>query len=63
MPDPWIISYGDIKLKAMLTNFKHTGFSEQEENWSDDRKVQKPSRILFAYTGAASMILAKVVIM
>lgn len=63
MPAPWIISYGDIKLKAILTSFKHTGvFPEQEENWKWMlEKLRKPSRILnlFAYTGAASMILAK----
>lgn len=63
LPEPWFLSFGAVKLKAQLTSFKHTGiFPEQEENWNWMlSKLQKPSKILnlFAYTGAASMILAK----
>lgn len=68
LPDPWILSYGDVKLKAMLTSFKHTGvFPEQADNWQwmlerlNFKLLNLQPRILnlFAYTGAASMILAK----
>lgn len=63
LPEPWLLSFGEVKLKAVLTSFKHTGiFPEQEENWNWMlAKLAPKSKILnlFAYTGAASMILAK----
>lgn len=67
IPPTWNIEFGVTKLKARLTPFKHTGiFAEQSANWnwmtkqSGDGK-KKPLTILnlFAYTGAATVVLAK----
>ena len=64
---PWPVNYQDTKLLARLTPFKHTGiFAEQASNWKWmlDRlsgKFASPAKILnlFAYTGAATVILTK----
>lgn len=61
LPEPWVLNFENIKLLAKLTNFKHTGvFPEQAANWhwikeSGAKRVLN----LFAYTGAATMVLAK----
>lgn len=71
MPEQWVISYGDMKLRLGLTSFKHVGvFPEQAPNWDYivsqinrlkennlKRSVTDPPRVLnlFAYTGAASL--------
>ena len=68
LPEPWLMNFGEVKLKAQLTSFKHTGvFPEQEANWLwmiENLKLKNQNgkcRVLnlFAYTGAASMVLAK----
>ena len=71
MPEQWVVSYGDMKLRLGLTSFKHVGvFPEQAPNWdyivSQVRRLKEnnlkksvtdPPRVLnlFAYTGAASL--------
>jgi 23S rRNA (cytosine1962-C5)-methyltransferase len=68
LPETWLIDFTDAKLVARLTPFKHTGiFAEQAANWEwslENLKFKEKNlklRILnlFAYTGAASVILAK----
>lgn len=65
MPQQWVISYRNIKLRLGLTSFKHLGiFPEQASNWdyiteaigniSDKASVLN----LFAYTGGASVAAA-----
>lgn len=62
----WPVQFGDLTLLARLAPYKHTGvFPEQEENWQWMRQAGKRAgrelRILnlFAYTGGASVALAK----
>lgn len=61
----WKVNYLDLTFKVAPTGFKHTGlFPEQAANWdyitqkvsSSKRKINALN--LFAYTGAASMVLA-----
>ncbi len=74
MPNPWIVNFDDVKFLLKLSPFKHTGlFAEQAAQWewmslrikdSSFTKVsadKKGLRILnlFAYTGGATMVLAK----
>ncbi len=75
MPDPWIISWTEVKFLLKLSLFKHTGlFAEQTAQWewmenrlkTKDLKLKnadlglKPKILnLFAYTGGATMALAK----
>lgn len=75
LPYPWVINFQDVKFLLKLSPFKHTGlFAEQAAQWewilekiSNDKfqisnKIQIPKlKILnlFAYTGGASMVLAK----
>jgi 23S rRNA (cytosine1962-C5)-methyltransferase len=67
LPDPWIIQFADAKFLLKLSPFKHTGlFPEQAAQWEWMLKELKDSKIerlkilnLFAYTGGATMILAK----
>lgn len=66
VPKSWIINYnGKIKLIAKLSPFKHTGiFAEQAAQWDWMEKLSTksaPLKILnlFAYTGAATMVLTK----
>lgn len=69
LPAFWNIGYKDLTFKVMPMGFKHTGlFPEQAVNWertgnivrkavSEGRKVKILN--LFAYTGGASVALAK----
>lgn len=71
IPAPWIIKWGDVSFLLKLSPFKHTGiFAEQAANWEwmtnkvqkAELKTQNPKlKILnlFAYTGGATMVLAK----
>ncbi len=70
MPAEWVVEFGDLKMQVKLSPYKHTGvFPEQEENWKWMRaeaqraaaRVGRELRILnlFAYTGGATMALAK----
>lgn len=61
--EPWVISYGAIKLELRLSQSKNIGiFPEQQTNWDWlSKKVKPGSKILnlFAYTGAASLVCAQ----
>jgi len=66
LPEHWTTILGDLRLVTRLAPYKHTGiFPEQQENWSWMRgEAQKSGRVLsilnlFAYTGGASIALAK----
>lgn len=65
MPADWQISYNDVKFLAKLSPFKHTGvFAEQAGQWEWMTKqltgLAKLNILnLFAYTGAATMVLTK----
>ena len=64
MPDSWELAWGDARLTAALTSFKHTGiFPEQAPNWqwSKERieQMAQPKVLnLFGYTGIASVVAA-----
>ena len=66
LPESWNISYRDLTFKVKPMGFKHTGlFPEQAVNWdacsalikNAGRKIKVLN--LFAYTGGASVALAK----
>jgi 23S rRNA (cytosine1962-C5)-methyltransferase len=69
MPDRWQIAYQykelSLKLRLALTSFKHVGvFPEQSQNWNylydaiKNMPVEQPAALnLFAYTGAASLVM------
>ena len=69
LPPFWNIGYKDLTFKVMPMGFKHTGlFPEQAVNWERTgaivrRAVQAGRRVkvlnLFAYTGGASVALAR----
>lgn len=69
LPQSWNISYGELTFKVMPMGFKHTGlFPEQAVNWETTgaivrRAAEKGRKVkvlnLFAYTGGASVALAK----
>lgn len=66
LPESWNISYKDLTFKIRPMGFKHTGlFPEQAVNWermaSLVKRADRPVKILnlFAYTGAATVALAK----
>ena len=66
MPDEWQITYKDLCFSLKPMNFKHTGlFPEQAVNWDAMRKLVKQANSelkilnLFAYTGGATVALAK----
>lgn len=66
LPEHWPVSFGDLELFVRLAPYKHTGvFPEQKENWDFGRaEALKPGRPLtvlnlFAYTGGATVALAK----
>lgn len=66
MPEHWDMTFSDIALRVRLAPYKHTGvFPEQEENWNWARLQGKKSAKsltvlnLFAYTGGATVALAK----
>jgi 23S rRNA (cytosine1962-C5)-methyltransferase len=69
IPKLWTIGFNNIKLLLKLSPFKHTGlFAEQAANWEwalsklSELKVESGKfkvLNLFAYTGGATMVLAK----
>ncbi len=66
MPEHWPVAFGDLQLHVRLAPYKHTGvFPEQRENWdwarAQAKKLGRPLTILnlFAYTGGATVALAK----
>lgn len=69
LPKEWNISYRDLTFKVHPMNFKHTGlFPEQAVHWDQTgaliRKAKESGRSvkvlnLFAYTGGASVAMAK----
>ena len=70
MPEEWNIHYKDLTFKIKPTGFKHTGlFPEQAANWdimraliqTEKGKRSEPVKILnlFAYTGGATVAVAK----
>jgi 23S rRNA (cytosine1962-C5)-methyltransferase len=66
LPETWTVSWGPLRFKVSPTDFKHTGlFPEQAANWAwlmdQVRAAGRPLKVLnlFAYTGAASVALAK----
>ncbi|MBL8029878.1 MAG: class I SAM-dependent methyltransferase [Candidatus Doudnabacteria bacterium] len=66
LPKPWHIKFQNVKLLPKLSPFKHTGiFAEQAAQWEWMLKqisnpLPKPKILnLFAYTGGATMVLAK----
>lgn len=63
-PKKWLVTWDDIELNARLSPFKHTGiFAEQAANWEWTRSVSGKTKLkilnLFAYTGGATIALAK----
>jgi len=66
LPDSWPVTFDDLSLSVKLAPYKHTGvFPEQLQNWrwmrEEAGKADRPLTILnlFAYTGGATMALAK----
>lgn len=66
MPESWNISYRDLRFRVKPMGFKHTGlFPEQAVNWERMctlvKGASRPVKILnlFAYTGGATVALAK----
>ncbi len=66
LPEHWPVAFDDLQMTIKLAPYKHTGvFPEQQKNWNWMRAhAKKPGRPLtvlnlFAYTGGATMALAK----
>ncbi len=69
LPESWEISYRDLRFKIKPMGFKHTGlFPEQAVNWERTGEIirraaaagKKPKIMnLFAYTGGATVAMAK----
>jgi 23S rRNA (cytosine1962-C5)-methyltransferase len=67
LPAPWTITWNNISFLLKLSPFKHTGlFAEQAAQWDfmikklENSKIKKLKILnLFAYTGGATMVLAK----
>jgi len=66
VPKKWLLEYKDLKFYCQLTPFKHTGlFPEQHLQWDFiNEKIKSQNRQLnilnlFAYTGIASLVVAK----
>lgn len=66
LPESWTVDFDDLSLRVRLAPYKHTGvFPEQQQNWQWSRaqakKSGRPLSILnlFAYTGGATVALAK----
>ncbi len=66
IPEHWPVEFGDLSLHVRLAPYKHTGvFPEQRENWdwarAQAKKADRPLTVLnlFAYTGGATVALAK----
>ncbi|MDE2311903.1 MAG: class I SAM-dependent methyltransferase [Patescibacteria group bacterium] len=68
LPNPWLIEFDSVKFLLKLSPFKHTGlFAEQAAQWefmlakirnkSENQKLKILN--LFAYTGGATLVLAK----
>ncbi len=62
----WPVAFDDLQLTIRLAPYKHTGaFPEQQQNWmwmrGQAKKIGRPLSVLnlFAYTGGATMALAK----
>lgn len=67
IPEKWQIHYKNLTFWVKLTPFKHTGlFPEQETQWSllEDKILNSKREVnvlnLFGYTGAMSLVAAKV---
>lgn len=67
LPESWTVGWRDLKFKIMPMGFKHTGlFPEQAYNWARMMdKIKNCGREikvlnLFAYTGGATVVCAKV---
>ncbi len=64
LPESWSVRFDDLSLTVRLSPYKHTGvFPEQRQNWAWMRKASAGRALdvlnLFAYTGAATVALAK----
>ncbi len=66
LPEHWPVTFRDLALHVRLAPYKHTGvFPEQRENWDwardEAKKQHRPLTVLhlFAYTGGATVALAK----
>ena len=66
IPEHWEISYRDLRFRVKTMGFKHTGlFPEQAVNWDRMcglvKAAGRPVKVLnlFAYTGGATVALAK----
>lgn len=66
IPEHWPVTFGDLSLHVRLAPYKHTGvFPEQKQNWdwtrAEAKKLGRPINVLnlFAYTGGATVALAK----
>lgn len=64
LPEQWPVQFGDLSLLVQLAPYKHTGvFPEQQQNWNWMRDLARGKSLsilnLFAYTGGASIALAK----
>ena len=66
IPESWNISYRDLTFKVKPMGFKHTGlFPEQAYHWDKTaalvKRAGRPVKVLnlFAYTGGATVALAK----
>lgn len=63
LPESWLIEYLGLKFKIKPTDFGHLGlFPEHALHWDwMESKLEKKSRVLnlFAYSGAATIALAK----
>ncbi len=66
LPESWEIGYKELRFKVKPMGFKHTGlFPEQAVNWERTaalvRAAGRPVKVLnlFAYTGGATVALAK----
>jgi len=66
IPESWEIGYRDLRFRVRPMGFKHTGlFPEQAVHWDKTgaliRGASRPVKILnlFAYTGGASVAMAK----
>ena len=66
MPESWNVNYRDLTFKIKPMGFKHTGlFPEQAVNWEKTgalvKNAGRPIKVLnlFAYTGGATVALAK----
>ena len=66
LPEAWQVAWRELRFRVQPTDFKHTGlFPEQAANWAwmmeQVQAAGRPMKVLnlFAYTGAATVALAK----